>query len=365
MNSFAKHKNLRLSPGRRFRFSPQSRSFAKKIYAMKKTGRIFTHTLLFYDLFGCCKSAAKILLSAFPAFFFSCTAAEPAAGPDCNSQIYILKKIKTTAGTLDLFFFNDDALKTLDSYQRFENAESGVLDGASRTGDKIVACIANLDADIGSWKDINTLQRLSERMCDLSDDSLERPVMTGLCRVRAGRDRRAELPLEPLMSQVRLRSLCCDFHARPYKDAVLEDVEVYLVNVNRTMSVFDDGTGTYPSSWLNLGGREDDAPQPFQIGRLSGTVFPDAVFACYPNAAEGESLGRPQTRLVVEATLNGERYWYPISLPAVGRNQQVLMDVTITRTGTSGPDIPADAGAVNCAMKVLPWNEMEGYEIRF
>lgn len=346
----------------RFLFPPGRVSFAKN-NAMRREGR--TH--LSYPRCGGCGSAAHILisflLSCCPVLLFSCEASLPEE--PCKTQIYIHKKSKTTAETLDLFFFNDDALRTLDSYQRFNGIPDGLLEGASRSGDKIVAAVANLSGDIYSWSDIHTFQRLSERVSDLVEDHPERPVMSGLCTVRAGKQRRAELPLEPLMSRVCLHSLCSDFHARPYRDAVLEDIDIYLVNVNRTVNIFDNGSATVPSSWLNLGGKEDDGLSVFHISRLEGTLFPDMTMYCYPNSAHEESLGRPQTRLVVEATLNGQRYWYPVNLPALGRNQTVLVDLTITRTGTTDPDSPAETGTVLCETQVVPWHEMDDYAVLF
>ena len=299
-----------------------------------------------------------------PAVLLSCSEASLETPVPDKTQIYIHKIAKTTAGTLDLFFFNDDPLQTLDAYQRFEDVSADVVEGASRTGDKLVAGILNLPGDIWSWSDINTFQRLSERISDLSDDDPDAPVMTGICRIRAGRDRRADLDLKPLMTRVTLHSLCCDFHARPYRDAVLEDVEIYLVNVNRTMSVFDDGTATIPASWLNMGGRETSGAVR-RLGQVSGTVLPEVSLYCYPNSAVEESLGRPLTRLVIEGTLLGERYFYPVNLPGVGRNEDIVLDVTLTRTGTGDPDSPAETGAIQCGMSVLPWTGTDPWQVIF
>ena len=281
-----------------------------------------------------------------------------------KTQIYILKTAKTKAGTLDLFFFNDDPLRTLDAYQRFEGAQEAPLEGASRSGDKWVAGILNAQGDIFSWSDIQTFQRLSERMSDLTEDNPHSPVMTGVTRIRAGRDRRCTLQMTPLSTRIILNSLCVDFHARPYNDAALEDIDIYLVNVNRTIPLFDDETAAIPSSWLNMGQREPDG-KAFHIDRLEGTALPRAEFYCYPNGTQEESLGSPFTRLVVEATLLGERYYYPVNLPPTGRNETLLLDLTITRTGTDDPDTPAGTDAVRLRMSIRPWEEKEPWTVLF
>ena len=332
---------------------------------MKRNGRNI-HTIS--ARYGRRPSAAhtKILslLIGVPAFLLSCTDALQEETLPYKTQIYIHKTAKTTAGTLDLFFFNEDALLTLDAYQRFSNPLDGRIDAASRSGDKWVAGILNMPGDIWSWSDVNTFQRLSERVSDLTEEQSGRPVMTGLCRIRAGRDRQCTLDLKPLTSRILLHSLCVDFHARPYRGAVLEDVDVYLVNVNRTVRLFDDGTATVPSTWLNMGEREEGSPI-CHLGRVEGTVLPSAEFFCYPNSTVEEGLGRPLTRLVIEATMMGQRYFYPVNLPEIGRSETLSLDITLTRTGTAGPDEPAGSGSVQCHLNILPWEEMEPWTVLF
>ena len=304
------------------------------------------------------------LLFSGSAFLIACR--KPAAETQTQfTRLYIHSGPQVQEGTLDLFFFNKDPLLTLDAYQRFESLSEGMVIASSRAGDKLVAGILNLPGDIWSWSDIRTFQRLSERVSDLTEDLPDRPVMSGIAEVRAGREKRAEIRLVPLLSRVVLQSLCCDFHARPYRDAVLEDVDVYLVNVNRTVSLFDDGTETIPTTWLNMGGRDGGDGIVLHLDRIGSTVLPNAEFWCYPNATAVESLGRPLTCLVIEGNLLGEHYYYPIGIPAIGRGETIVLDITLTRTGTTGIDIPVSSGAVDCNMQVIPWQEMPSYNVLF
>ena len=332
---------------------------------MRRKGRTYISTR-----FGRCPSAALIsqlshLLTLAPAFLFSCSAETLPAEKPGKTQIYIHKTAKTTAGPLDLFFFNEDALLTLDAYQRFEPVTDAPLDGASRTGNKLIAGVMNLPGDIWAWSDINTFQRLSERTADLTEDSPGRPFMTGTARLCAGKDRQCTLELTPLMSQIVLESLCFDFHARPYRDLIAEDIDIYLVNVNRTAALFDDGSATLPASWLNMGGLDVGSVPAGHLDRAEGTIFPGTVMYCYPNSATEDCLGRPLTRLVIEATLGGQRYWYPVNLRGIGRNQVLKLNITITRTGSSGPDIPTEAGTVQCEGSIVPWHSTTPQTITF
>ncbi len=305
------------------------------------------------------------LLATLPAFLLSCAQDIPESPPVVQTRMTVHTGPHAGGGTLDLFFFNKDPLLTLDSYQRYESLQEGRFEAASRSGDKVVAGILNLDCDIWAWSDIRTFQRLSERISDLLEDNPDRPVMTGVTEVRAGRERSGELPLAPLLSRIVLHSLCCDFHARPYRNAVLEDIDIYLVNVNRSVTLFDDGTRTFPASWINMGSRDETGSAVLHLDRVDGTMLPEAEFWCYPNSTAEAGLGRPLTCLVIEGTLLGERYWYPLGIPSIGRGETISVDVTITRTGTSGPDIPISTEAVRSEMYVLPWQEMDAYTLRF
>lgn len=332
---------------------------------MKRTGRTNLCRLCSRRRLSAAQTLFFFLLTYLPALLLPACGKQVPDPPSVCVKMTVRIPPSAAGGTLDLFFFNKDPLRTLDSYERFESLPEGSFEAASRSGDKIVAGILNLPCDMWAWSDIRTFQRLSERVSDLTADRPDRPVMTGLAEVRAGRERRGELVLEPLLSRIVLHSLCCDFHSRPYRDAVLQDVDIYLVNVNRSFALFDDGTHTLPASWINMGERDDPASDAVHLARVEGTALPEAEFWCYPNAAAEEGLGRPLTCLVVEGTLLGERYWYPVGIPSIGRGETVSVDLTITRTGTSGPDIPVSTEAVRCAMQVLPWREMDAYPVLF
>ena len=66
------------------------------------------------------------------------------------------------------------------------------------------------------------------------------------------------------------------------------------------------------------------------------------AFYCYPNHASQDSFEAEwcprNTRLVVEATLGDEKYYYPVKLPKLEHNMRYEVNLVITRPGLPTPD---------------------------
>ena len=278
--------------------------------------------------------------------------------------------------SLDVLFFNDDPLRRLDSYQRCDNPSASVS-GASRGGPKIVVALANSPSDKYSWADINSYERLMDTMSDYSAEDPGAPVMSGIARVDEGADRACEIALKPLLSRIEVASLSCDFHGRPYEGAVLEDVRIYLTNAGSLCPVFC-GDKVVPGGFLNVGAlngsdmsrlafpwmlqAEVESPVGAAVRNLGLTFY------CYPNTSERDGLGTPFTRLVIEGTLLGRRYWYPLDIgrgalglpempQGIVRGARYRYDITITRRGATSPDSPMETGTVRARLLGEDWQE--------
>ena len=87
------------------------------------------------------------------------------------------------------------------------------------------------------------------------------------------------------------------------------------------------------------------------------TFFPNPS----SSAVWGGSWSPRFTRVVIQATLQGETVYYPISLPASVRNKTYMIDeVIIHRPGSSDPEeeIPGSV-TVNFSLS-MPWGEEYG-----
>ena len=286
--------------------------------------------------------------------------------------------------TADIFVYNDDRLQRLDSYQRISINEGTVPFAASQTGKKIIAAILNPSSDTYEWKDISSFPGLQEAESSLKRENAGRLLMSGYARYTAGKAGICKINMTPLAATVRLNSIRCDFSGEGYKDAVLENVKVYLTNVNTEARIMQQ-EGFIPKEISNLGGLVESDMSGFSypeavfreisvpVGRQ--TVYPDITLACYPNESIQETAGSPYTRLVIEGTVKGKTCYYPISVnrepfaagtpEGIIRNRCYTYSLTIRSMGSSDPDTPVSPSDVTAVCSILPWHETDGTEVSF
>ena len=92
-------------------------------------------------------------------------------------------------------------------------------------------------------------------------------------------------------------------------------------------------------------------------------------FYCYENLNAHEDLSTRFTRLVIQADLLGNTYYYSININqekyghsiinghyGIKRNTLYKLNVTIKRPGSTNPDEPMEMGSMDCTLKRLNWN---------
>lgn len=364
-----------------------------KIKRLEKKGRkdslhfLFTSRIL---------PAIALLYYIFPAFLMmtACVKViDPAdkAGVNPRGQSVLninlmhsgsLKSV--TSGTLDIFVFNDDRLKRLDSYQRFTGENINGVTAASRKGRKIVAAVINSGKEKSDWAGINSLDALLKTVVELGDEDPAYPVMCGMTEVNMGEENECVLAVSPMISEIYIRSIRCDFSGTSYPNEKLKLVRIYLTNVNGRARLFDK-SGFMPEQIIN-GGRLSEADMSamlhpemllketdMNIGY--GTAYPEIRLCCFPNDCREESPGSPFTRLVIEGKVRGMTYYYPIEInreeisasgdAGIGRNRRYVYDITLTRVGTISPEMLAKPTSVSLQCAILPWEELPEQEVGF
>ena len=330
---------------------------------------------------------------ALPAFLISCTGEMPEGHgpllPDLPGNASIALKLDGTAGmpgarydSIDIIVFNDDRLQRLDSYQRIAVHDGETVFAASRSGKKIIAVIANPHAGRYGWQDISSFHALRSKKSDLRKEDPGALMMSGYATAAGGG--KCRVALEPMVSEIRLESIRCDFSSRPYAGARLEEVKVYLTNVNYEARFFQT-EGFLPESICNSGHLDSDCLSTFEhpdilmqeVDGPVGTseVKPGISLMCYPNECAEESAGSPFTRLVIEGKINGRTCFYPINInrgatgkeaaPGVGRNCRYIYDVVIKSTGSSDPEMVVTPADIDIRCDIVPWEEDTGNEIEF
>lgn len=327
-------------------------------------------------------SGTSTLFLLLPAMLYCCSGSPEVHIPSpaiCSTKVSLNADIRS----MDVFVFKDDLLQKLDCYQRVDDMEEWNGSIVSGSGDRIISILANSPYDRQHWFTLKSRPHLESFPICLEDEVPEHAVMTGEVHAYANHDKAgySEVRLTPLSSEIVLRSICCDFTGRAYAGAVLSDVRVYLTNVNAE-TMISCGSDRGPSRIINAGGYNESDAEAFrckeiimqevtgEIGRR--ILYPDIRLRCYRNECAEESPGNPITRLVIEGCLEGERYFWPIDINrgsgtenGIREGHRYTYDITITRKGSSDPDIPVESDDSIIRQEVSEWEEKERYEVIF
>ncbi len=318
-----------------------------------------------------------LLLLAIVSARCSSGPAEPAEMVRSGISIGAAASSSTGASYADVFVFNDDKLRRLDTYQRVR-IQNGKVNAVTTGGKKIIAVIVNSGKDREDWISIDSYAALQKVRSDIRNDDPFAPLMSGSATV-AGRDNECTMDMQPLMSRVTLRSISCDFLGKAYEDEPLTEGKVYLTNVNAFCGIMDGSGATIIETVNTAGLNPSDVASLQSPGMLSAKlptsigwkgVRTDIDLYCYPNTCEEETLGTRFTRLVIEGKIRGITYYWPIDInredfgpvqgemPGVARNSTYIFDVTLTRTGSFDPDVPVSPADVRLNCSIVPWKEM-------
>ncbi len=325
-----------------------------------------------------------------PAFILSCSTIEDSGHGTADFGLVLKSsgnEILTNDSHIDLFVFNDDGLMRLDSYQRitYNPDERHLPYSASRRGPKKIVAIINPQTEKYEWNAINSYHAMLAAKGALEKEEKNRKLMCGTGHTYAGKDKICKIDVTPLASEIVLNSIKCDFSSKPYKNAKLENVRVYLTNVNAASSLLQT-ENFKPERLYNIAGCIDADIMEFRNPDLiyqtiptpvgETILYPEIKLLCYPNESEEESPGSPFTRLVVEGSLEGKKCYYPISInrpesghfdnkPGIGRNCRFIYDITIKSTGSSDPDTEVSPDTMEIRCQASSWNEKDKTEIKF
>lgn len=183
-----------------------------------------------------------------------------------------------------------------------------------------------------------------------------------------------------LVSRISLKSIT---NALPSSLGSVTINNVFLSNVISSIRL--DGTkvaDTY-SAWLNPMGRRNESPlvsshvvdgitytstaADLTFRSISRSLASSASYTtvqrmyCYPNPTATDTQGFSTTfsirytRLVITATIDGTKYYYPIDIPQPQRNTCYDVDVTLRNLGSDDPDVPVALGDLDVTITVNGW----------
>lgn len=247
---------------------------------------------------------------------------------------------------------------TLDAYAKVENQDSLSLECLS--GQKSIYAIVNgPDLDYIKYKD--DLLTLPSYLSDNYTDSF---VMWGTKTMTLSKSTSVSIPISRIVSKVTLSKITRDMSSTPaFRDSDLVIENIYMINVPGNFYL----SGDVPSIWCNPSFNNYSCKD-FLVDKVA-TALPDGesldqkhTFYVYPNLTEKDtdssSWSPRHTRLVVEVKLDGEVYYYPVTLPEIESNKVYnISELVLTRPGVDTPDLIISKSEVDAALSISEWAE--------
>lgn len=293
-----------------------------------------------------------------------------ADAPDISSRDY-----ETVIRKVDILVFNEQG--QLNLYHPAGTSLNGIKLSVT-TGQKEIWAVIN-GPDLSSVVRLADIKALKTMLEDnvISGDG-HGFIMAGSqsCMVTpAAEGNECTLTVRRFAARVALTRLSVNMSSA-YKEIKIDNVMLTNVVANQNL----DGTAE-PSVWYNKKGltaggavidgtvgKEADCPG--LTFRTVGTTVQNKndltigspwYFYGYPNptaadAAEADgSFKAEQTRLVITAEIDGQTYYYPVTLPSFVRNTAYEVELTIEGLGTDSPDTIPEKGVVNATVTIQPW----------
>ena len=228
-------------------------------------------------------------------------------------------------------------------------------------GKKYIVVLVNAPA----MGDIMDYPTLLSRYSNLSDNNEGAFVMAGYTslEIKSSKPDPVSVQVTRKVAKVILSSLNVAIDMPQYSSKPFKVSSVYLINVPAQMLYLD-----YVASnvWYNKMGydAEDDNTliyddmNDFEVTAETPYTSKN-TFYCYANHVLSDSFssvwGIRNTRLVVEAKIGEEKYYYPVTLPKLEQNKVYEVKLTITRPGAEKPDCVIDKFSSTFNVYINDW----------
>ena len=250
-----------------------------------------------------------------------------------------------TINRLQVFVFNRHGV-----YETSAVAAEGSVTITCTAGPKRMVALVNAKEEAG----VPDYESLAARPVYLKDSGVKNLVMLGDTAVTVAAGKPVDIEVSYLSSKVVLESVRLDLENPEHESLDFAVTSVFLTNVAGDRKYIDDSV---PSVWFHEGA-DLSKTLPFIYDPVSGGVLdpddPDGYvkehyFYCYPNSTAAK------TRLVIQASIGGETYYYPIVLDELLPNNQYSYSVVLTRLGTDSPDGSLEEGDCDVSVSVKGW----------
>jgi len=286
-------------------------------------------------------------------------------------------QIGTAAGDIQVLVFNSAG--NLVGFG--ENAASSSNISISvPTGSVKCYAVVNSSEDLSSVSKESTL---TSKVSYLKNNSVTKMEMIGSAsKTIASGANSVSIPVKRFAAKVQIDKITPAFTAPAHKAQEFKLTGIYLVNVNGSCPYTLTSTAGSTDYWYNkmkyVSGDcnaliSDKLSSPVTLQASADAVTPYTTshyLYCYPNPvttdSSSSSWSNRYTRLVVETTLGGTTYYYPVNIPTPAANTLYqITNMKITGLGSNSPDKLVEKGSLSVSITVTDWSTGFSKEVEY
>ena len=287
-------------------------------------------------------------------------------------------QIGTGEGDIQVLVFNSDG--NLVAFGK-NNASSSNLTISMPTG--VVKCYAvvNSSEDLSSVSKESVLLQKSSYLKNNATSKMEM-IGSATKTVSAGVNS-VTIPVKRFAAKMQIDKITPAFTSPAHKAMEFKLTGIYLINVNGSCPYSQVSTASTDNGmWYNkqkyvsgecnaLISDKFDSSVLMQNSDGIVTAYSGSHYLyCYPNPVTTDSSASTWsnrfTRLVVETTLGGTTYYYPVNIPAPAANTLYqITNMKITGLGSDSPDKLVEKGTISVSITVTDWSTGFSKEVEY
>jgi hypothetical protein len=269
----------------------------------------------------------------------------------------------------------------LERYGKFEDLTEPIV-FTLPTGGVSCYAVANSSEDLS---DIGSTTELNSRLSYLKNNSLSGFEMIGNTgtTITNNFSNQVRIGLRRFVAKIQIDKITPMFISKAYQKMEFKVTGIYLTNVNGscpydlTPKASSDNNLWYNKLKYESGDCDhlisDIFSEPVILQTSDGVVTPYQTthsFFFYPNPTVGDSSSSTWshrwTRLVVEATLDGTTYYYPVSFRNTYPNYLYkITDMKITGPGSTSPELPIIKRDFTVNLYIQDWTGETVQEVEY
>lgn len=286
-----------------------------------------------------------------------------------GTRVVGIPDTEAKVNNLQVFIFDGDGKLVDDGYGKIDNALGLAL--TCEPGNRTIWALVNgTDCTSSAVPGTFTLDDLKDITVALEEQSSDNFVMSGSTNAELSGPTAVSIDVNRYVSRVVIKKIVKDFAVPANQDKEFKIKSIYLENVQGENNVAMSAYQTAEGKWYNKMGYEASNSHALIYDALDVAVEDNYTsthsFYAMPNNAvtsedtNGGSWSPRITRLVIEATLDGETMYYPINMNlGLERNKSYeIEELIITKKGSSDPDTPVTTDDIPISIVVKDWTQV-------